>query len=170
MLKRFPPAAFYGMALVFAVLDQLTKALVRLKMPLEEAGTIPLWPGVFHFTHTTNKGMAFSLLWGQRWLLVLAAVVIGGMIVLNERKAQQSGGLERIQGIGMSLALAGAIGNLIDRAYQGFVTDFLDFRLIHFPIFNVADSCITIGIVLLAAKMILTKEPRETREPEETVA
>jgi signal peptidase II len=170
MPKRFSSAAFYSTALVLAVLDQITKALVRLKMPLEEAGTIPLWPGVFHFTHTTNRGMAFSLLWGQRWLLVLAAVIIGGMIVLNERKAQKSGGLERIQGIGMSLALAGAIGNLIDRAYQGFVTDFLDFRLIRFPIFNVADSCITIGIILLAAKMILTKEPRETREPEETVA
>jgi signal peptidase II len=160
--KRLPVGAFYGLAVVGAALDQLTKALVRQKLPLEEAGSVPLWPGVFHFTHTTNTGMAFSWLLGQRWLLVFAAVVIGGLIVLSERKSQKTGGLERVQGVGMGLALAGAVGNLIDRARQGFVTDFLDFRLIHFPIFNVADSCITVGIVLLAAKMLLTKEIKES--------
>lgn len=170
MPKRFSSVAFYGMAIALAALDQLTKALVVQKMPLEEAGTIPLWPGVFHLTHTTNKGMAFSLLWDQRWLLVSAAVIIGGLLIATERKAQKIGGLERIQGIGMSLALAGAVGNLIDRARQGYVTDFLDFRLIRFPIFNVADSCITVGIILLAAKMILTKEPRESEPSEQKVA
>ncbi len=163
MPKRLPVGAFYGVAVVFAALDQFTKALVRQKLVLEEPGSVPLWPGVFHLTHTTNRGMAFSWLWGERWLLVAAAVIIGGLIVLSERRAQKTGGLERFQGLGMSLALAGAVGNLIDRARQGFVTDFLDFRLIHFPIFNVADSCITIGIVLLAAKMLLTKEIKEEK-------
>jgi signal peptidase II len=161
MPKRLPVGVFYGVAVVFAALDQLTKALVRQKLPLEEPGSVSILPGFFQLTHTTNRGMAFSWLWGERWLLVTAAVVIGGLIILSERKAQKTGGLERFQGIGMSLALAGAVGNLIDRARQGFVTDFLDFYLgqRHFPIFNVADSCITIGIVLLAAKMLLTKEP-----------
>jgi signal peptidase II len=167
MPRPLSPTAFYGLAALLAALDQLTKAMVRLKMPLEEAGTIPLWPGVFHLTHTTNRGMAFSLLWDQRWLLVAAAVIIGGLIIASERRAQKSGGLERLQGLGMSLALAGAVGNLIDRARQGFVTDFLDFRWIRFPIFNVADSCITVGICLLAWKMLTTKEPEKTTPVEE---
>ena len=166
MPRRLPPTGFYGIALALAALDQLTKAMVRARLPLEEIGSVRLWPGVFQLTHTQNRGMAFSLLWDQRWLLVLAAVVIGGLIVQTERRAAKSGGLERLYGIGLAMALAGALGNLTDRVRHGFVTDFLDFRLIHFPIFNVADSCITIGIGLLALHMLTAKEPQKSPKTE----
>ena len=158
MPKRLAPLGFYGIALALAALDQLTKALVRARLPLEELGSVRLWPGVFQLTHTRNRGMAFSLLWDQRWLLVLAALVIGGLIVASERRAAKSGGLERLYGVGLAMALAGALGNLTDRVRHGYVTDFLDFRLINFPIFNVADSCITLGIALLALRTLTTKE------------
>ena len=167
MPRRLSPPGFYGIVLALAALDQLTKALVRARLPLEEIGSVPLWPGIFQLTHTQNRGMAFSLLWDQRWLLVLAAVVIGGLIIATERRATKSGGMERLYGVGLAMALAGALGNLTDRVRNGFVTDFLDFRLIHFPIFNVADSCITLGIVLLALKTLTTKETTEKREAQE---
>ena len=163
MPRRLPSATFYGIALAFAALDQLTKAVVRMKLPVDDRlGSATVIPGFFSLSHTRNKGMAFSLLWDQRWVLVFAALIIGGMIVLTERRAHNGGGggLERVQGIGLALALAGALGNLLDRVRHGYVTDFLDFywNQSHFPIFNVADSCITIGIGLLALRMLTTKE------------
>jgi signal peptidase II len=168
MPRRLPPVGFYGIALALAALDQLTKALVRTKLPLGQLDSVPIVPGFFQLMHTRNEGMAFSYLWGQRWLLVLAAVVIGGLIVGTERRATKGGGLERLYGVGLAMALAGALGNLTDRVRDGFVTDFLDFYYgqHHFPTFNVADSCITIGIGLLALRTLTTKEPQKSPAPE----
>jgi signal peptidase II len=138
---------FWVAAIVGLVLDQLTKLWVvntfELTVPPE---TIPLWPGVFHFTYVTNTGAAFSLFSNNgewlRWLSLivsLALMVLGLVVPLVNRWEQ----------VGYGFILSGAMGNGIDRFLNGEVVDFLDFRLINFPIFNVADVCINIGIACL---------------------
>ncbi|MCC5637735.1 signal peptidase II [Nostoc sp. CHAB 5844] len=135
---------FWTAAFIAFFLDQLTKYWVVQTFKLGE--TLPLIPGVFHFTYVTNTGAAFSLLSGKvewlRWLsfgvsLVLIALALFGPI------------LNRWDQLGYGLILGGAMGNGIDRFVLGYVVDFLDFRLINFAVFNVADSFISIGIVCL---------------------
>lgn len=135
---------FWIAAFIAFFLDQLTKYWVVQTFKLGE--TLPLIPDVFHFTYVTNTGAAFSLLSGKvewlRWLslgvsLVLIAVGLFGSI------------LNRWDQLGYGLILGGAMGNGIDRFVLGYVVDFLDFRLINFAVFNIADSFISIGIFCL---------------------
>jgi signal peptidase II len=149
--KTLPTFVLYALALGIALLDQGVKAWVRNSIPLGESR--PLWAGVFHLTHTQNKGMAFSFLWGQTALLVVAAFVVMGVIVAA--LVRQGKRTPVLLGLALALPLGGAIGNLIDRIKDHYVTDFLDFTLIHFPIFNIADSAITVGICLLALRNFL---------------
>ncbi|MBK1989091.1 lipoprotein signal peptidase [Sphaerospermopsis aphanizomenoides BCCUSP55] len=136
---------FFWIAALFAFfLDQLTKYWVVKTFALGQ--TLPLLPGIFHFTYVTNTGAAFSLLSGKvewlRWLslgvsLVLIAIALFGPL------------LSFWEQLGYGLILGGAIGNGIDRFLLGYVVDFLDFRLINFAVFNMADSFISIGIICL---------------------
>ena len=150
--RPLPPAAFYTIAILIAMADQLVKAIVLRKLPIGEVGTVPLWPGVFHLTHVHNRGAAFSMLEGRLTVIVLAGLLIAGAIVATERRAK--GRLPRFLGVALALPLGGALGNLVDRIRFGYVVDFLDFRLIHFPVFNVADSAITVGIGLLLLRSL----------------
>jgi len=92
------------------------------------------------------------MLEGRLTVIVLAGLLIAGAIVATERRAK--GRLPRFLGIALALPLGGALGNLVDRIRFGYVVDFLDFRLIHFPVFNVADSAITVGIGLLLLRSL----------------
>ena len=126
------------------VLDQLTKYWVVQTFELKE--TIPLWEGVFHLTFVTNTGAAFSLFAGQSgWLRWLSLLVSVGLVVL----ASFGPTMHRLEQVGYGCILAGALGNGIDRFMTGEVVDFLDFRLIRFPVFNLADVFINIGIACL---------------------
>ncbi|HOF95101.1 MAG TPA: signal peptidase II [Clostridia bacterium] len=142
--------------IVFSIvgLDQWVKYLTDTHlMPL--GATVPLWEDVFHFTSAHNTGAAFGMLSGSRWLLIavslLACSVLAGFLI---KKGRHQHLLLRIS---LALILAGAAGNLIDRIALGYVRDMLDFRLINFAIFNVADSAVTIGAVLLAADVAFGK-------------
>lgn len=108
--------------------------------------TLPLLPGIFHLTYVTNTGAAFSLLSGKvEWLRWLSLGVSLALIAL----AWFGPLLNRWEQLGYGLILGGAMGNGIDRFALGYVVDFLDFRLINFPVFNLADVFINIGIVCL---------------------
>jgi signal peptidase II len=148
------PAAFYMIALAAIVLDQAVKEWVRNALPVQ--GSIPLWPGVFHLTHTQNPGMAFSLLEGKTGILAAAAFAVVAVIIGTQWRLGSR--MPVLLGWALSLPLGGAIGNLIDRLRHGYVTDLFDFRLIHFPVFNIADSAISIGVVLLAWHTLRTPE------------
>jgi len=150
---------FWVAAIIGLAIDQLTKLWVvntfELTVPPE---TIPLWPGVFHFTYVTNTGAAFSLFSDNgewlRWLSLIVSlvlVVLGLAVRLTNRWEE----------VGYGLILSGALGNGIDRFLNGEVVDFFDFRLIRFPIFNVADVCINIGIVclIIAAFRVANDDP-----------
>lgn len=145
--RPLAPHWFYIAALVVAGLDQFTKALVLLKIPLGEAGSVPVIPNVFHLTHVRNTGIAFSMLEGKIPVILLASALVMIGIVVTERKSK--GTMSVANGIALSLPLGGAIGNMIDRLRFGNVVDFIDVRAIKFAIFNVADSAITVGIIWL---------------------
>lgn len=147
-------AAFYGLAALVVALDQGVKSWVRNALLVGE--TRPLLPGVFHLTHTQNRGMAFSLLEGATPLLVSAALLVVVVIVVAQRRAGTR--LPILLGLSLALPLGGAVGNLIDRITQHYVTDLFDFRLINFPVFNVADAAITLGVACLAYRTLTIKE------------
>jgi signal peptidase II len=136
---------FWLIAIPGIILDQLTKYWVV--QAFGQAGnTLPLWPGVFHFTYVINTGAAFSFFRGGagwlRWLSLGVSIVL---IVWAWRGPR----LQLIEQLAFGFILAGALGNGIDRFLFGHVVDFLDFRLINFPVFNLADIFINIGIIFL---------------------
>lgn len=135
---------FWVAAIISLVLDQLTKYWVVQNFNLTE--TQPLLPEIFHLTYVTNTGAAFSLFSGHvEWLRWLSLAVSLGLMAL----AWFGGVLNTLEQLGYGLILGGALGNGIDRFVAGSVVDFLDFRLIQFPVFNLADVFINIGIVCL---------------------
>ena len=143
-IMRIKNRFFWIAALIAFLLDQLTKYWVV--KTFNPGQTLPLLSGIFHFTYVTNTGAAFSLLSDKvewlRWLslgvsLVLITIALFGPL------------LSFWEQMGYGLILGGAMGNGIDRFILGYVIDFLDFRLINFAVFNMADSFISIGIVCL---------------------
>lgn len=148
--KEDIPLLYYLIAVIIIALDQWTKHLVLTYM--ERGESIPLIADVFHLTSHRNMGAAFGILQNQRWLFIVItlAVVIGivySLIRIGNKQPRVS--------LALSLVLGGAVGNFIDRATTGQVVDFLDFTLINFPIFNVADMAITIGVALLLLDVLL---------------
>ena len=135
---------FWIAAIVSLVLDQVTKYWVVKNFQLGE--TRALLPGVFHLTYITNTGAAFSLLTGEvEWLRWLSLAVSLGLLAL----AWFGPLMNAFEQLGYGFILGGALGNGIDRFVDGRVVDFLYFRLIQFPVFNLADAFINVGIVCL---------------------
>lgn len=131
-------------AAVMVALDQWTKALTVAHIPL--GGEVPFWDGVFHFTHFQNTGMAFSMLEGARWiLLVLTATMIAALLVaVYKRWIYGFVGVSAV-----ALVVGGGLGNLIDRAWLGYVVDMIELDFMDFAIFNVADCFVCVGAALL---------------------
>lgn len=147
---------FWIAAVISIVFDHLTKLWVVQNLLLEES--LALWPGVFHFTYVTNTGAAFSLfsnggVYWLRWLSLIVSVGLMSWALFGPK-------FNRWEQLGYGLILGGALGNGIDRFVSGYVVDFLHFRLIDFPVFNVADVSINIGIVCLLIATFFSSEPR----------
>lgn len=124
-------------------LDQWVKILVTTQ--LAEGSLHTLIPGLLGLTNLHNDGAAWSILAGQQWfLLELTVVVLMVLLYLLWRWRDQ-----RWLSITLSLMVAGALGNFIDRVMQGYVVDMFQLLPINFPVFNVADCCLTVGVVLL---------------------
>jgi signal peptidase II len=143
-------------AATVVALDQLTKALVRARLPLHESVTVI--PGFFDLTHVQNSGAAFGLLndveFEYKPLIMVAIAVVALGAVASYALTMPTG--QRMARLGLALILGGAIGNLIDRATAGYVVDFVDvyWRGVHFWAFNVADSAITVGVVLMLLDVV----------------
>lgn len=133
---------FWLIGICGLIFDQLTKFLIVQNLP-NVGDTLPLIPNIFHLTYVTNTGAAFSFFAGGvlwlRWLsfAVSLALIIYGIM----------GRMRLVEQIGYGFILAGALGNGWDRFFLGYVVDFLDFRLINFPVFNFADVFINIGVI-----------------------
>lgn len=140
-------------SLLFVAADYLTKYAVITNMSLGK--TIPLWEGVFHLTHIRNTGAAFSIMSGQRFFLIaLPLIVIIAIIACIIVKKPKN----KLLLLSFSMIVSGGIGNLIDRIRFGYVVDFLDFCLINFPVFNVADIWVTCGAALFIFLLLFSKE------------
>jgi len=140
-------------ALVWA-LDQFSKALVSAHLRLGQSwNPIPSLGHWFSITHVTNKGAAFGLFQEQGAFFVIIAVVVTAVILFSYRSVPAGQWLLKL---GLGLQLGGALGNLTDRLRYGCVVDFIDFKV--WPVFNLADSAITIGTVLLAYSLLFEKE------------
>ena len=148
------------------LLDRVTKLLVVARLP--EAHSIVVIPGLFQFAHWENTGAAFSMFadsaspWRTRGLIVfsiLAIAVVAGLL-------WKSGSHLTITTVALSLVLGGAGGNLWDRLTKGTVTDFLDFYIgdHHWPPFNVADSAIVVGAILLILTILAPSSRSARRE------
>ncbi len=127
---------------IFA-LDRFVKYLVSSGMYVGES--IPIIDQIFHITYIRNQGAAFSLLEGQKWILIglpIVVMVVGIILLLVKRKVWHP-----MLNTSIAFICAGGIGNLIDRAFLGYVVDMFDFRV--FPVFNVADIFVCIGCGLL---------------------
>jgi signal peptidase II len=139
----------YILAAAVVVIDQLSKLWVLNGLHLDLRGQIPVLP-FFRLTLVMNPGVSFGLMRADssagRWILVAAALVVVVFLVAWVRRAERP-----LFATAIGFVVGGAVGNnLIDRARIGQVVDFLDFSGLHFPwVFNVADSAITIGVVLL---------------------
>lgn len=139
-------AMLFVIALVIIALDQYTKALVRENLPLNVSWMPIPWLDPFvTLTHVRNTGAAFGLFPSLGGVFRIVALVVVVAIIFFFRKMAADSWLLRIA---FGLQLGGAAGNLIDRFAHGYVTDFVDVRV--WPIFNVADSAIVVGTVLLA--------------------
>jgi len=147
-MRRLAP--WYALAVLVVALDQLTKYWVSAGFDYGEARAVT---GFFNLVLTHNKGAAFSFLaaasgWQRGFFIGIALVAIVVIVVLLARHAG-----EKLFCLALALILGGAIGNVIDRIALGYVVDFLDFHFAgwHWPAFNLADSAITVGAVLLVA-------------------
>jgi len=138
---------FLPVALVVLLLDQLTKSLVLRLLPAGQS-----WPGpesaigrLFSFTHVSNTGVSFGMFQGRNELFaVVSLVVVMGLLVYRHRTHDESAWLQ----LALGLQVGGALGNLTDRVHFGHVVDFLHVKLV--PVFNVADSAIVVGVLVLS--------------------
>lgn len=139
--------------------DQLVKQLVRTGIPL--GGGVDFIPHVMDLTYVRNTGAAFSIFASHTWALALLSAVASVALVYLLVRTSSAPFLWKFS---LSLVIAGAVGNLIDRALLGFVTDMFRTLFMDFAVFNVADICITVGGVLCAVYVVFFSEKKEEKE------
>lgn len=136
-------------ALSVVLLDRLTKIFFSKLLAYGES--LPIIKNVVHMTLVHNTGIAFGFFKDQGIVFIIIPIIAVALLVFNIYYYRQNNeALSRMYIVAFSLILGGAIGNLIDRIYFGYVIDFIDFRF--WPVFNVADSAITIGAAIIAVK------------------
>ena len=142
--------------MVIVAVDQATKAMVKVALPLQDSVTII--PGVMDFTHVLNSGAAFGILNGVDFpfkTVVIAVIAMAALVGVGLYAASISHH-QLVARVGLALILGGAAGNLIDRVLFGSVVDFVDvyWRSHHFWAFNVADSAISVGVAIMILDML----------------
>jgi signal peptidase II len=165
--SRLLRLAFALLSLSVLVLDQATKALVVSRLTL--FSTVPVIPGLFHITLVTNRGALFGLFrdladpYRGALFTVVPVLAILLMLVFQYRTTLH----DVVTQSGLALILGGALGNLVDRLRLGHVIDFLDVFVgeHHWPAFNVADSCICIGVALLLIDLLARSWHRQPALP-----
>ena len=156
--------AVLAVAAVVVALDQIVKVVVLDRLAV--GVPVPIIDGCLSLTLVMNPGLAFGLLGGLptawRWLVALLSVIALLILARVAVRVLAEGG--RVDTVAIGLVFGGAVGNLIDRARFGAVVDFVDvyFRGFHWWAFNVADSAITVGVALLALRLIVRPSPEAT--------
>ncbi|NLE64671.1 MAG: signal peptidase II [Elusimicrobia bacterium] len=141
---------FLGTVAGVVALDRSTK--IFFSSFLDHGESLIVIPRVFHVTLVHNTGVAFGMFKDNGFVFLVVPVIALGLLMYNVYYYYKFGELDRSYIVAFSLILGGAIGNLIDRITLGHVIDFLDFRV--WPVFNVADSAITLGAILILIKCL----------------
>ena len=153
--------AVFAIILGIVGLDQLTKWLAFFYLRGEPS--FPIWEDVLHFTYQTNRGAAFGMLSDSRWVFMISSTVaiVGILFYLIKYRPAN-----KLLVVSLAMVAGGGIGNMIDRVALGYVIDFIDFTLIDFAIFNVADSFVSVGACLMILYLILdmVKEYKNTKK------
>lgn len=138
-------------------IDQFTKLLaIKYLMPV---GSVDIINNFFKLTYVENRGAAFGIMQGAKWVFVIIAVIILIFAIryyiklCKEKK-------NRLMRVSLLLVVSGAIGNVIDRVFRGYVVDLLDFNVFgyDFPVFNFADICVCVGAAIMIISVLLSKE------------
>jgi signal peptidase II len=148
----------YGLAALVIALDQAVKHWVLAVLDLPQRATMAV-AGPLHLTMVWNQGVSFGLLRAEhdvvRWALVAFSLIVAVMLANWARRAERP-----LSAAGLGLVIGGALGNAIDRARFGAVVDFVDVSRLMFPwVFNVADSAITVGVILLLLDSMRRERP-----------
>lgn len=143
------------LAVAVVIADQILKYLVSANMSIGES--FPLIPKILNVYYITNSGASFGILKDHRWIFMTVSsitIILISILFIYIIKTKKYPLLQ----IAIALLLGGAIGNMIDRVANGFVVDFLEFAFVNFAIFNLADTCITIGSAVLCIYIIIYKD------------
>lgn len=144
-----------GIAAIVIAVDQVVKALVTAKL---SGGTrVDVLGGLLTLDYTENRGAAFGVFQSGGWLFVTVALLVAAAILLYYPRFQLGGMPGRL---GLGLILGGAVGNLVDRIRLGYVVDFVDLHW--WPVFNVADSAIVVGVIVLSLYSLLSPTTRQS--------
>lgn len=146
---------FVGCVLL-VVIDQLTKLLVL--QTLKGNDPVTLIPGIFQFLYVENRGAAFGIMQNRQWLFLIITVIVLVVLLWMIPKIPSERHFLPLR-LCLSFIGAGAVGNMIDRIFRGYVVDFFYFELIDFPVFNVADIYVTVAaFALIVLILFLYKE------------
>ena len=151
---------YFVLMAVLLVADQVSKLLIE--GHIAQGGMVVVIPGFFNLRHVRNDGAIFGFLAGRgnRWasagLLAATLVALAFVLIYFFKTAAGEKGIL----VGLTLIATGALGNLADRLIKGYVVDFVDWHIrgMHWPFFNVADSCITVGAILLLIFLVLNRK------------
>ena len=154
----------FFMSGVLVIMDQYSKLMVSLHIPLNYS--VKVVEGFFSLTHIRNSGVAFGLFASQQseykalMFVAISTIAIIAILVIFHQTPKE----KKMVQMGLVLIFSGAIGNLIDRVLHGEVIDFVDFFINghHFPAFNIADSCITIGVTLMVIDLFCGEAKSES--------
>ncbi len=152
-------------AVLIVFFDQVAKWIVARNLSLHDS--LVVIPGLFRITHVQNRCAAFGLFADSptQWkIAILIAFSLIALVVVSALLWKNSHAMS-VTGVGLALILGGAVGNLWDRLINGHVVDFLDFYVgsYHWPAFNIADSAIVVGALLLVAEILFSKAPEQQK-------
>ena len=147
---------FYLLSILLILIDQISK-YYTLKM-LKPIGTLEIIKGVFSLTYVENRGAAFGILQNARWIFIAATAIAIVCLIAYKCKYKPKG---IIINTALLFILSGAVGNMIDRIWRGFVVDMLEVTFITYPVFNFADCLVVIGAILLAIYILFIYKESE---------
>jgi signal peptidase II len=149
---------YYVVALIVILLDQFTKWVVVKTMDLGES--IPIVGNFLFITSHRNRGAAWGILQNQMWFFYVITIIVIIALIIYIQKLNRH---QLLFGIALGLMLGGAIGNFIDRVFRKEVVDFIDSWIFsyHYPIFNVADSSLVVGVILVMVYMLFFERKQE---------
>lgn len=155
---------YFLLAASLVALDQLVKYLVLTHIPLH--GSVPFIPYLLELTYVQNRGAAFSLFSDHTWLLTLCSLVMSAALAVAVWKKFFTHPLGRTA---LTLVLAGAVGNLIDRVARGFVVDMFHTLFMEFAVFNVADICLVVGCITASLYYVFLSDQLEGPHTQEEI-